>query len=177
MRKATNKKIGIFLGRLQPQHPGHEAMIKRIFKENDEVVLCVGSAQKIAKNDPLFSRNPLSARARLKTLQAFLEAQNFSKPYAIVTAKDIEPDSAWPAFLKKRCRLADDTVNTVYFADRIFQEYETGLREVGFRIKFINRKKFKYQTAQNTLHKISSATEIRELTKRPGSFNPIPPAF
>jgi len=177
MRKATNKKIGIFLGRLQPQHPGHEAMIKQIFEENDEVVFCIGSAQKIAENDSLFARNPLSARTRLKTLQTFLETQNFSKPHTIVTAKDMEPDSAWPAFLKKRCHLADNTVNTIYFADRIPQEYETGLKEVGFRIKFINRIKFKYQTAPNTLHKISSATEIRELTKKPGSFNPIPPTF
>lgn len=163
---AVRKKIGIFLGRLQPQHPGHEAMIRQIFKENDKVVLCVGSAQKITPDSPNFERNPLLIHRRLKTLRTYLEAQNFNRPYTIVTAEDIEPDSAWPAYLRKRCALSDTDINTIYFGDTIADEYANGLKNTGFAIKTIRRKKFEYKTLQNTTHKISSATEIRDLDKR-----------
>ena len=157
------KRIGIFLGRLQPQHEGHESMIRQIFKENDEVILCVGSAQKILSDNPNFERNPLLIHRRVKTLFTFLKAQRFGKPYRIVTAEDIQPDSAWPAYLKGICGLSDITRNTIYFGDPISEEYKVGLEEIGFFIKIINRKKFIYRTSKNTLHKISSATEIRSL--------------
>lgn len=166
MPKTTDKKIGIFLGRLQPQHPGHKMMIRQIFKENDEVVLCVGSAQEITPDNPNFERNPLLIHNRLKTLHAFLEAEGFQKPYTVVTAQDIEPDSAWPAYLKTKCRLSDTNRNTIYFGDPIPKDYEEGLIKMGFKIKIIDRKKFVYRTKQATLHKISSSTEIRHLEKR-----------
>lgn len=158
-----SKSIGIFLGRLQPQHAGHEAMIKQIFKENDEVVLCVGSAQEITPDNANFERNPLLIHMRIQTLSTFLEAQAFQKPYQIVTAQDIEPDAVWPAYLKKRCHLTNNTVNTIYFADRIPDDYLQGLTAVGFNVKFIKRKHFLYKTKEDKSHKISSATEIRNL--------------
>lgn len=164
MQTSSQKKIGIFLGRLQPQHPGHESMIEKIFQENDEVVLCVGSAQKIASDEIAFERNPLSIRKRLRTLRAFLSQRNFPKPYAIVTARDIEPDSAWPGYLRQRCRLKPGTINTVYFADDIPDDYRAGLQAAGFRTKFLKRKKFRYH-ADNRNHRLSSATEIRNLTQ------------
>lgn len=166
MQNITKKKrIGVFLGRLQPQHEGHENMIRQIFEENDEVVLCVGSAQKILSDNPNFERNPLLIHRRVKTLCAFLKTQSFKKPYTIVTAEDIQPDSAWPAYLKGICGLSDITQNTVYFGDPISEEYKTGLKKVGFSVKIIDRKTFIYRTSKNTLHEISSATEIRNLEK------------
>lgn len=165
MQTTKSKKIGIFLGRLQPQHPGHESMIKQIFAENDEVVLCVGSAQEITPDNANFERNPLLIHMRIQILCTFLEAQALQKPYKVVTAQDIEPDSAWPAYLKKCCHLTDDTVNTIYFADRIPDDYQQGLTAVGFAVKFIKRKHFLYRTKKDKSHKISSATEIRNLEK------------
>ena len=166
MQKKADKKIGVFLGRLQPQHPGHETMIRQIFKENDEVVFCVGSAQEITPDNANFDRNPLLIHNRLKTLHSFLKSEGFQKPYTIVTAQDIEPDSAWPAYLKTKCCLSDMNRNTIYFGDIIPKDYEEGLMKVGFKIKIIDRKKFTYKTPQDTLHKISSSTEIRGLEKR-----------
>jgi cytidyltransferase-like protein len=162
MSTARKKKIGVFLGRLQPQHQGHEAMIDRIFRENDEVVLCLGSAQRLDKDDPQFSRNPLPKAARLRRLRAFLQERDFQKPYRLVTAVDIEPDSAWPAYLKDCCRLDDTTLNTIYFADAIPPEYAKGLEEAGFRLKFLRRVQFLY-AARKKVHRLSSATEIRAL--------------
>jgi cytidyltransferase-like protein len=158
-----DKKIGIFLGRLQPQHPGHEFLIDKIFRENDEVVLCIGSAQKIPKENPHCARNPLSTPARKKRLESFLTRSHFSKPYRIVTARDIEPDSAWPIYLKKRCGLSERTRNTIYFADAIDANYAAGLTAAGFLIKTIKRKHFLYTTKKDETHRISSATEVRSL--------------
>lgn len=163
----TQKKIGIFLGRLQPQHKGHEMMIKRIFKENDEVVLCIGSAQKISKTDAVYACNPLSKNERVKRLNEFLKRSNFAKPYKVVTAKDIEPDEAWPAHLKHCCRLTDATRNTIYFGDQLSDDYKHGLELAGFNIKIVGRKSFLYKTREDKLHEISSATEIRNLEKQP----------
>lgn len=166
MLKITKKKLGIFLGRLQPQHKGHEHLIEKIFEENDEVILCVGSAQKIAETDPLFSANPLSTYIRVKRLKKFLQKKDFDKPYMIIAVEDIEPDEAWPAYLKKRCRISDDTINTIYFGDAIPQSYKNGLEKVGFKVKIIKRKKFAYQPDKDDkIYKISSATEIRKLEK------------
>ena len=172
MKRKSKRKIGIFLGRLQPQHRGHEMMIEKIFEENDEVILCIGSAQKIRKSDPLAERNPLPVSARIERLKSFLEAGSFEKPYKIVAAIDIEPDSEWPMHLKKSCGLDDSSINTVYFGDPIPKEYEEGMKKAGFELKFIKRKKFLYRTAKNSLHKISSATEIRALERDEFSSRP-----
>lgn len=163
MSKIAKRKIGIFLGRLQPQHTGHEMLIEKIFKENDEVVLCVGSAQKIKESDPAFKRNPLSVKKRIKRLRLFLDNKNFVKPYRIVIANDIEPEEAWPAYLRSCCQLTNQTQNIIYFGDPISSDYREGLEKEGFRIKHIKRKQFFYKSRKNTLHKISSATEIRML--------------
>jgi len=163
MEKQEKIKVGIFLGRLQPQHRGHEKMIEQIFKENDEIVLCIGSAQKIKETDPIFKKNPLSCKERMKRLGGFLDKKKFSKPYKIFTATDIQPESAWPEHLKKSCRLTNREINTVYFGDPIPKDYERYMEKADLKLKFIDRKKFLYQTKKNTFHKISSATEIREL--------------
>jgi nicotinamide mononucleotide adenylyltransferase len=165
MPRQQQKKVGIFLGRLQPQHPGHETLIKNIFKDSDEVVLCLGSAQKFDKSNPEFARNPLSKSVRLKRLRTFLAVFAPSKPYRIVTALDIAPDSAWPSYLKKCCRLDDAAQNTLYFGDPISKAYAKRLEKVGFKLKLLPRKNFLYKT-QSKAHRISSATEIRALEKR-----------
>lgn len=157
------KKVGIFLGRLQPQHAGHEHMIRQIFAENEEVILCVGSAQKITAGTPELVRNPLGAKERMETLQRFLQAEKFNKPYRVIPVEDMEPDSEWPRFLARKCGLSQWHKNTIYFADEISPDYQAGLRAVGFVIKQIPRIKFSHTTRFQTTHRVSSATEIRAL--------------
>lgn len=163
MRKTKTTKIGIFLGRLQPQHAGHESMIRQIFRENDEVVLCIGSAQRIPKSDPAYGRNPYSTAVRKKRLLAFLDKEQPRKPWRLATASDIRPDSAWPEHLKNCCALTDATLNTVYFADPIPDDYRIGLEKAGLRMRRIRRRKFLYASRKKVIHKISSATEIRQI--------------
>lgn len=47
------KKIGVFLARLQPIHWGHLELIKKMVYENDEVLILIGSTDKINARNPI----------------------------------------------------------------------------------------------------------------------------
>lgn len=61
--------IGVILARLQPIHNGHLELIKKAHKENDDVYVFVGSADKFNKRNPI----PISTRLEL-TKKAILES-------------------------------------------------------------------------------------------------------
>ena len=44
---------GVILARFQPVHNGHLALIKKAVKENDKVVLLVGSSDKFNIRNPI----------------------------------------------------------------------------------------------------------------------------
>lgn len=41
------KKVGVFLARMQPLHNGHLALIEKMFEENDECLILIGSSDKL----------------------------------------------------------------------------------------------------------------------------------
>ena len=47
------KNIGVILARLQPIHNGHIALIDKASNENDEVLVLIGSADKLNKRNPI----------------------------------------------------------------------------------------------------------------------------
>ena len=47
------KNIGVVLARLQPIHNGHIALIEKASKENDEVLVLIGSADKLNVRNPI----------------------------------------------------------------------------------------------------------------------------
>lgn len=47
------KKVGVFLARLQPIHNGHLALIKKMIHENDECLILIGSSDKINGRNPI----------------------------------------------------------------------------------------------------------------------------
>lgn len=55
------KQIGVILARFQPIHNGHLALIKKAVKENEEVHLFIGSADKFNERNPI----PVSIRKDL----------------------------------------------------------------------------------------------------------------
>ena len=55
------KRIGVVLARLQPIHNGHLALIEKACKENEEVYVFIGSADKFNQRNPL----PISLRMQL----------------------------------------------------------------------------------------------------------------
>lgn len=61
-------KWGVMLTRAQPFHMGHLYMIKEILNENDEVLLMIGSANKVRTK-----RNPLSIKTRMKQVKKAIQ--------------------------------------------------------------------------------------------------------
>lgn len=55
------KTVGVILARLQPIHNGHLALISKAAKENDEVHVFIGSADKFNLRNPI----PISMRSEL----------------------------------------------------------------------------------------------------------------
>lgn len=47
------KKVGVILARFQPIHNGHLELIKKASSENDEVLVFIGSVDKLNKRNPI----------------------------------------------------------------------------------------------------------------------------
>lgn len=47
------EKVGVIIARLQPIHNGHLELIRQALNENDEVLVLVGSADKLNKRNPI----------------------------------------------------------------------------------------------------------------------------
>lgn len=154
------RRLGLVLGRFQPLHPGHLFLIGRAFKENDRVIICIGSAQ---------LSEPLSIEERHKRIEAQLEILGYQKgKYRIVDLVDPEPMDIWPSYVKKVCGVTNNTRNTFYRADRLPEKYRKELIELGFRVRIIKRKPFYYRDPSGFYRLLISASEIREIHKSLG---------
>jgi bifunctional NMN adenylyltransferase/nudix hydrolase len=64
------KKIGVFIGRFQPFHYGHQAIVKEGLKQLDEVIIILGSNKK-AQN----TREPLSTEERQAIITSYFNEE------------------------------------------------------------------------------------------------------
>ncbi|NTV27538.1 MAG: adenylyltransferase/cytidyltransferase family protein, partial [Methanothrix sp.] len=60
---------GLYIGRFQPYHLGHQAVLDRIAEEMEEIVIVIGSAQ-----ESHTSENPFTAGERMDMIYAALKA-------------------------------------------------------------------------------------------------------
>lgn len=153
---------------MQPFHEGHQYLLSKIFKENQEVIICIGSAQRIDEKDPKISQNPLSADERMIRLESYLKDRRSDKPFRIISVPDIDSDEEWPEYLRRISGINTEDRNRIYFGDRIDAAYETGLRAAGFEAVIVKRKSFKHETPDHKTYEVVCATEIRALYKKNG---------
>ena len=70
-----NKKVGVFLARFQPLHNGHLYMIEKALKENDKLLIVLGSANKQG-----MVRNPFKLSVRSGWLsESLLDKSDFDR--------------------------------------------------------------------------------------------------
>jgi cytidyltransferase-like protein len=82
----NEKKIGVFLSRMQPIHNAHIWMIENALKENDEVLIIIGSANR--KNE---DRNPFDIITRRKLIENAIEEKkkkNYKERIKIIELPD-----------------------------------------------------------------------------------------
>ncbi len=154
------KRIGLVIGRFQPLHSGHISLIETAFRENDKIVICIGSAQKA---------KPLSVEERRERIVKKLNFLRYDiRLYRIVALNDIGSDEKWPLYLKNGCGITDETKNAFYTSDNLPENYLEAMRNLGFRIKTVVRNSFDYKDSNGIVHTVSSATEIRRICKNFG---------
>ena len=69
----TNPKVGVILARFQPIHNGHLALIEKACKENDHVLILIGSS------DKLNERNSIPWTIRKELVTAAVAERGFIK--------------------------------------------------------------------------------------------------
>lgn len=156
----SKQKIGIILGRFEPPHPGHLYLIDQALKENDKVIIAIGSAQKT---------DPLSSTRRVELIKQALADKCPIAKYKIVKIDDIDkPIEVWVRYLKDNLGLTDQTENNYYSAytnEEFLPGEKQALENNSFTIRYFPRKKFKYTGPDGKTYHFSHATEIRNLHK------------
>jgi nicotinamide-nucleotide adenylyltransferase len=79
---------GFYVGRFQPYHLGHHAVLEKIAEEVDEIVLGIGSAQVSHTRE-----NPFTAGERLTMIWGALK--NFDVTCYVIPLPDIERNAVW----------------------------------------------------------------------------------
>lgn len=141
MPGSTGKKVALVIGRFQPLHNGHLEALKRILKENDSVLIVVGSAQE-KRSD----YNPLSFAERKRMLAKCFGEEGISGRVKIIPLRDYFDNEKWTAALLRKARGA-----TAYYGNNeLVRRLLRGKMEVHGMVSGIR----------------VSATKIRELMKR-----------
>jgi nicotinamide mononucleotide adenylyltransferase len=129
-------------------------LIKRILRENDKLVVCIGSAQKA---------EPFTIKERHGLIEKQLELLFPADSFEIFDLVDPDPMDVWPETVKKVCRISNADENTFYRADRLDIKYLTRLKELGFTVKTVKRKSFFYKAPDGLYYSVSSAREIKKI--------------
>jgi nicotinamide-nucleotide adenylyltransferase len=79
---------GLYIGRFQPYHLGHQAVIHKIVEEVDEVVIAIGSAQ--VSHTP---ENPFTAVERMTMIYGALE--DLRDRCYIIPLQDVDRNAVW----------------------------------------------------------------------------------
>ncbi|MFQ5795716.1 MAG: nicotinamide-nucleotide adenylyltransferase [Candidatus Bipolaricaulia bacterium] len=83
---------GFYVGRFQPYHNGHQAMIAEIAKEVDELIIAVGSAQQSHELN-----NPFTAGERVMMISRALTELDLDIVTYVLPFEDIERNAVWVA--------------------------------------------------------------------------------
>ena len=86
---------GLYIGRFQPYHLGHQAVLDKIAEEMDEIVIVIGSAQ-----ESHTSMNPFTAGERMDMIYAALESGDLCKRCFVVPLQDINRNAVWVSHLQ-----------------------------------------------------------------------------
>ena len=84
-------KTGLFVGRFQPFHLGHLDIVKKILKENERIIIAIGSAEK-----NYVPENPLTAGERVMIIDETLKAEKIDPArYTIIPVRNIDNYALW----------------------------------------------------------------------------------
>jgi len=85
----------LYIGRFQPYHLGHQAVIEKIAGEVDEIVIVIGSAQE--SHTP---ENPFTGGERMEMIYAALHECSLRERCFVTPLQDIQRNSVWVSHLQ-----------------------------------------------------------------------------
>ncbi len=161
----NNQKVALMVGRFQPLHLAHCIVIEHMLKENDVVIVGIGSAQAYGTD-----KNPYNAQTRTQMLRNV-----FGDKIHIIELNDLGTDpntSDWIMYVIDKCKVQGIPTPNRYYSgclkDAIwYRTYFTGSNPsketndhlVTFTHESENRQMIIYE---RTLNHYLPATKIRE---------------
>ncbi len=106
----------LYIGRFQPYHLGHHEVIKHIASEVDEVIICIGSAQR--SHEP---ENPFTAGERYLMISKSLRDNNVFNFY-IVPVLDVNRNAIWVSHIESLIPPVDVVYTNNPLIERLFRE-------------------------------------------------------
>jgi nicotinamide-nucleotide adenylyltransferase len=145
---------GLYIGRFQPYHLGHQAVLEKIAEEVEEIVIVIGSAQE--SHTP---ENPFTGGERMEMIYAALRESNLRERSVVTPLQDIKRNSVWFSHLQSMVPRFD----VVYSSNPLVVQL---ISEAGIEI----RKPPMYQ------RDLYSGTAIRKLMRDNGNWAGLVPA-
>ncbi len=116
------KTVGVYWGRFNPPHKGHIALVRRLVKKVDLLIVAVGSAE--CKNT---RRNPFSGDERVKMLRSYLREQDI-KVKDVIAVKD---GKSWTSSI-------DNLFEKCGKFDVLFTDHKTITKLIRNRVKVVS---------------------------------------
>src|SRR5512136_1261525 len=113
---------GLYIGRFQPYHLGHQAVIHKIAEEVDEIVVVVGSAQE--SHTP---ENPFTAGERLAMIYGALE--DLRDRCYVIPLQDVDRNAVWVSHVLSMIPAFDLVYSNNPLVVELFTEAGTEVRK------------------------------------------------
>ena len=147
-------KRALYIGRFQPYHLGHQAVLEKIALEVEEIVIVIGSAQE--SHTP---ENPFTGGERMEMIYAALSESGMRERSVVTPLQDIKRNSVWASHLRSMVPRFDQ----VYSNNPLVVQL---MSEAGIEI----RRSPMYRREQY------SGTAIRKLMRENGEWSGLVPA-
>ena len=106
---------GFYIGRFQPYHNGHQAVLERVAKAVDEIVIGVGSAQLSHELG-----NPFTAGERVLMITRSLSS--LGRPIYVIPIEDIQRNALWVSHVRSMTPPFDCVFSSNPLVMRLFAE-------------------------------------------------------
>jgi len=113
---ASDKMRALYIGRFQPYHLGHQSVIEEIASETDEVIICIGSAQRSHELG-----NPFTAGERYLMISNSLRDKCIANFY-IVPILDVNWNAVWVSHVESLIPPVEVAYTNNPLIERLFAE-------------------------------------------------------
>jgi nicotinamide-nucleotide adenylyltransferase len=113
---------GFYIGRFQPYHNGHHAMVERIAEEVDELVLGIGSAD-VSHTD----HDPFTAGERIMMIEKAVA--EFDLLTYVVPIEDLNRNSVWVSHVQSMCPAFDVAYSNNPLVIQLFSEADIEVQQ------------------------------------------------